>query len=172
VLLDQPAGTYFIILDAYGAGSGDYALDVYFSSPSSVGGDACGEPSFVDISTVETISGDTCPWYWINARDDEVPSCTGGTGGLDFVYYFVVETTTTVEFTTCGGTSWDTVLDLRSVCDDGSASEACDDDTYVGECTSQSSIPATTLSPGVYYLWIDGYNDDDCGSFEIAVTTS
>lgn len=169
VLLDQPAGTYYIILDtfsSYVSGS-DYVLHVYFSAPSSLGGDACGEPTWIDIGTATDVSGNTCPWYWIDARDDTV-SCRRGTGGRDFVYYFVVTTRGSYTFDTCGdGTSWDSILDLRSVCSDpaSSASVTCNDDS----CGLQSSVTAT-LDPGVYYLWIDGYSESACGGYRINIT--
>ncbi|MBN1773391.1 MAG: hypothetical protein JXB32_19170 [Deltaproteobacteria bacterium] len=169
VLLDQPAGTYYIILDtfsSYVSGS-DYALHVYFSAPSSLGGDACGEPSWIDIGTAADVSGNTCPWYWINARDDSV-ACSRGSGGLDFVYYFVVTTRGEYTFDTCGGdTDWDSILDLRRVCNDPSSTArvACNDDS----CSLQSSVTAT-LDPGVYYLWIDGYSSSACGGYQINIT--
>jgi hypothetical protein len=169
VLLDQPAGTYYIILDtfsSYVSGS-NYVLHAYFSSPSSLGGDACGEPSWVNIGTATEITGNTCPWYWTNARDDTV-SCRRGSEGRDFVYYFVVTTAGSYTFDTCGGdTSWDSILDLRSVCSDpaSTASVACNDDS----CSLQSSVTAT-LSPGVYYLWVDGYSEDTCGGFTVNIT--
>jgi hypothetical protein len=167
-LLDQAPGTYYVFLDAWGTGSGDYSFDIYMSAPSSRGGDACGEAEWVDISTVETLSGNTCPLWWINYRDD-TQACGRGTGGLDQVYYFVVTARTEVTFATCGAAEWDTILDLRQVCNDETADGrvTCDDDSC--DPGLQSTITAT-LDPGVYYLWLDGFNADACGSFEISVT--
>lgn len=159
----QAAGTYYVILDSQVSSAGDYVFDIYFSEPSSRGADACGDPEWFDLGDTELIEANTCPWYWIDARDD-VRTCATGLGGLDLVYAFAVDTTTTVSFSTCDDTSWDTVLDLRSVCDDSAASLICNDDA----CGTQSQIEAT-LEPGIYYLWIDGYSDGACGSFSIAV---
>lgn len=176
ILLDQPAGgPYYIVLDSFFVldtpAEGDYVLDVYFSTPSLFEGDACGDPEYIDIATVTTIEGDTTPWWWFNARDDTL-TCSGDPGGLDMVYYFVVDqfdAPLTVTFATCGTTGWDTILDLRSICDDSSSSVECNDDNCgVGEY--QSSLTAT-LSAGVYYLWVDGWTEEEEGTFEIAVTT-
>ena len=166
LLLDQPAGTYYVIVDSFFTSAGNYDFDIYFSAPSFYGGDACGEPEYVDVSTISEITGNTCSWVWFNARDD-TRACRRGTDGNDEVFYFVVRTTTTVTFATCDETDFDTILDLRRVCDDDSddARVQCNDDS----CGIQSSITAT-LAPGVYYLWIDGYGEEDCGSFEIQVT--
>lgn len=171
VLLDQPAGTYYVVVDSYFAldptwDDYDYVLDIYFSAPSLFGGDACGEPEFFDFATVTSIEGDTTPWWWFNARDDTL-TCSGDIGGLDMVYYFVVESSTTVTFATCGTTGWDTILDLRSVCDDPWSSVECVDD---GCAEGYQSNLTATLEPGVYYLWIDGWDEEEEGTFEIAVT--
>jgi hypothetical protein len=164
-LLDQAAGTYYVILDAWGSGTGDYALDIYFSSPSSLGGDACGDPTWIDVATATELSGNTCPWYWFNARDD-TNACRRGSGGLDFVYAFLVAAPTTVTFETCGEATWDTILDVRRVCSDGSTGSTvqCNDDA----CSLQSRVTAS-LERGVYYLWVDGYSESTCGSYVINV---
>jgi hypothetical protein len=169
MMLDQAPGTYYVVLDAFSAsGSGNYVLDIYFSAPTHVGGDACGEPKWVDIATVTAIRDDTCPLLWYDARDD-TRSCSRGSGGKDMVYYFVVPTTATYTFSTCDAASWDTILDLRRVCSDeaSAASVACDDDTC--DPGLQSTITAT-LDPGVYYLWIDAFSESACGGFTINVT--
>jgi hypothetical protein len=166
LLTDQPAGSYYVILDSYFGTAGNYVFDIYFSAPTWYGGDACGEPEWVDISTVSTIEDNTCSIVWFDARDD-TRACRRGTAGRDSVWYFVVTSTTTVTFETCDGAEWDTILDLRRVCNDDSdgARVLCNDDT----CGTQSRITAT-LTPGVYYLWIDGFSEAACGSFTIRVT--
>lgn len=169
-LLDQPAGVYYIILDGYSAGSsGNYAIDIYFSAPTYVGGDACGEPKWIDIHAATTVTGNTCPPLWWDARDDAV-ACGRGGGGRDMVYYFVMQSTGAVTLDTCAGNDWDTILDLRRVCNDPAASArvTCNDDAS-GDCGVRSRITAT-LEPGVYYLWLDGYSSDACGSFTLTVT--
>ena len=63
-----------------------------------------------------------------------------------------------------------TILDLRSVCSDEgtSARTACDDDS----CTSPelASSISVSLSPGAYYLWLDGYSESACGAYQINIT--
>jgi len=165
-IVDMAAGTYYLFLDGYFSSSyGDYVLDIYMTDPS-FEGDRCGDPEYVDISTVTEISGDTCPWYWFDANPDTV-GCRGLTDGKDRVYYFIVRSAMTLSFSTCGEADWDTVMYLRSVCNDRTAEEACDDDS----CDpGLQSVFTTSLSPGIYYLWIDGYSTSACGGYTINVS--
>jgi len=166
-IVDFAPGTYYIFLDAYFSSSyGDYVLDVYMTDPS-FEGDRCGDPEYVDISTVTEISGNTCPWYWFDANPD-TEGCSGLSDGRDRVYYFIVKySPVTVTFSTCGEADWDTVLYVRSVCNDRAAEEACDDDGCDPDLQSEFT---TILEPGAYYLWIDGWSGSACGGYTINVS--
>ena len=65
---------------------------------------------------------------------------------------------------TCGGASFDTILELQVP---GADSVLCDDDT----CSTQSTI-ATTLAggAGLYVLAVDGSSQIDYGSYTLSVT--
>lgn len=174
-LLNLPAGTYYIFLDGYSSLShGDYILDVYMTDPhrcwwGRVDGDRCGNPIFIDIYSATSITGNTCPWEWCDPEADAV-GCRGTSDGKDFVYYFVVRASPlNVTFSLCDSASWDTVMYIRSVCNSSSSTDmvACNDD---GCSTGLQSIITTTLEPGIYYLWIDGYSGSACGSFTLNIT--
>ena len=162
-------GTYYITLDGYSSYSvGDYVLDVYIT-PSSIDGDKCGRPQFIDINNTDQVSGNTCPWFAPDARDDTFPGCSFGTGGKDIVYYFVLTSTTDITFSTCNDqVSWDTVLYIREICNDVTTEVECNDDAG-GECELKSTLNVT-LDRGLYFLWLDGYNDQNCGGYRIDIT--
>jgi hypothetical protein len=166
-IVDMAAGTYYLFLDSYFSSSyGNYVLDIYMTDPS-FEGDRCGDPEYTDIYTVTELSGDTCPWYWFDANPD-TEGCSGLTTGKDRLYYFVVRSTTmNVSFSMCGEEDWDTVLYLRSVCTDRAASVACDDDSC--DPGLQSTFTAS-LSPGIYFLWVDGYSESACGGYTVNVS--
>gem|GEM_PF-1663180 len=163
-LVDLPAGTYYVFLDGYFSSSyGDYVFDIYMTDPS-FEGDRCGDPQYFDVSSATTLSDNTCPWYWFDANPDTV-GCSGTTDGKDRVYYFIVDTPTTLTFDTCTGTSWDTILYVRSVCNQSGGGVVCNDDS----CSLQSSI-TYTFQPGIYYLWVDGYSSSACGGYTVTIT--
>ncbi len=166
-MLSQAAGTYYIFLDGYSSfDSGNYELQVYMSEPSARAGDACGEPLHFDINSATTVDGNTCSFWLIDFRDDD-RACGRGTAGYDMVYYFEITDPGSYTFETCGTADWDTILELRTACNDSASSVSCNDDGC--STGTQSSITAT-LTAGWYYLWLDGFSEDACGSFDITVT--
>ncbi|MAR66476.1 MAG: hypothetical protein CL833_04400 [Crocinitomicaceae bacterium] len=81
----------------------------------------------------------------------------------DRVYEINISCSGTYTFTTCGGASWDTYLYLRSApC--GGTSIALNDDA----CGLQSSITAS-LSPGTYYIHVEGFSSSSQGAFNLGV---
>ncbi|MFH1436164.1 MAG: MXAN_6577-like cysteine-rich protein [Pseudomonadota bacterium] len=165
-LVDLAAGTYYVFLDGYFSSShGDYVFDIYMTDPS-FEGDRCGDPEFFDVYSVAELSGDTCPWYWFDSNPDTV-GCRGLDDGKDRVYYFIIEgSSETVTFSLCGEADWDTVLYVRDACADEDAEVVCDDDGCDG---LQSTITAD-LDPGLYYLWVDGWNGSACGGYTVNVS--
>lgn len=68
--------------------------------------------------------------------------------------------------------NYDTVIHLRSVCDDPATELACDDDTFAPG-VEDSQIIVSPLDPGTYFLILDGYNlfgpADGTGTVEIVI---
>ncbi|MBI5501917.1 MAG: pre-peptidase C-terminal domain-containing protein [Deltaproteobacteria bacterium] len=153
-------GTYVVIVDGKTAGArGNYRLEVNITSNDNPG-DRCGQP-------FEWVPGTAQYCLDTNACSDEyVGTCAADTD-RDRVYYVVVPAAATVGFTTCDpGTNYDSLLYLRSACLDSGTELACnDDDSTCAASTQRSRLPATALTPGIYYLFVDGFgnsNGDYC----------
>jgi len=82
----------------------------------------------------------------------------------DRVYAVNIPCNGSYTFSTCGGASWDTYLYLRSApC--GGSSIALNDDA----CGLQSSVTAI-LTPGTYYIHVEGFSSASQGSFNLNVS--
>jgi hypothetical protein len=160
--LGVAAGTYDIFVDGAGSTGGAYTVDIYTSPTSAMPGESCGRPTRITNAPVSGAS--TCGY-----RDDYHASdmvCSRNDGGLDVVYYFVLDQTTTVTFDTCTNTCIDSVLYLRDVCTSAMAppdtvcnDDACDADgscfpKTAGGVGSQSKVQAQ-FGPGVHYVVLD-----------------
>lgn len=147
------AGTYYIFVESLY--QGNYELDVTFSAPTT----ACTGISTIDASG--TFTGDT------TGRPDDFQTTCGGYGrGPDQAYLLRLTETSDVlaEITSA---TWDTVVHLRSICDDPSSEIACDDDSYDGV---RSSLSVTGLAAGDYILVVDGYGYWAYGPYTMEVT--
>jgi len=173
-----PAGTYNVFVDTKTSTSGSIPLDIYISDPGTES-DRCGNPTFITPGT-STLTGDTCGYTADYVPTIDVECDFPGFGaGWDRVYYFYLPTAATVSFDGCGlGSVYDTTVFVRDVCSSGSASNqiACNDDNCppdasycAGEFVSSLS---TSLMPGLYYFFADGWGVDpvcSCGVFEYGV---
>jgi hypothetical protein len=155
--LGVAAGTYDIFVDGAGSTGGAFTVDIYTSPTSANPGESCGRPTRI---TTAPIIGNTTGY-----RDDyhaAEPTCGRDDGGLDVVYYFVLDQTTTISFDTCTNTCIDSILYLRDVCTapTAMADVACNDDACSADSTcfpqssSQSKVQAQ-LGPGVHYVVLD-----------------
>jgi hypothetical protein len=148
------AGTYYVIVkdDAEGA----FSLELTIAPPS----DPCAGLERIDASG--SWSGATPA-----AFDDGRGSC-GGSGGPDVAYELVLaeDATVTAEITVA---TWDTVLYLRSACDDPATELVCNDDGG-GALGLRSRIDAGLLTAGTYYLFVDGLYSGAFGDYTLQVT--
>ncbi|RME29722.1 MAG: hypothetical protein D6806_01000 [Deltaproteobacteria bacterium] len=85
-----------------------------------------------------------------DALDDGRGSCGGN--GPDRVYAFTLTQPMRSDFDVGG---YDTVLHLRSTCNDQNSEIGCDDD---GGQSPGSHLGPVVLDPGTYYLWVDSYS--------------
>jgi hypothetical protein len=148
-----PAGTYYLVVDGLGSSSGTFILETY-SHGNWVTGDGCADAKRL----YNGVSGNTGAQW-----NDYTPSCRSS-DSYDEVFYFIVESSRTVTVTTCSTASWDTVLFMRDDCDTG-GDIACNDDG----CGLQSSITGSSLAPGAYFVFVDGYSGS-YGSYTLNVT--
>jgi hypothetical protein len=165
-VLSLPAldvGTAWVVLDGPTAtDAGDYRLTAYATTPPSPEGDRCGRPAMFS-GTAGSMITDLC----LFSADD---SATCGGLGNDAVLYFVVNTPGTYEFDTCNaGTTLDTILSLRSSCDDVATELACADDDAACAGNPGASRLTLTLPVGAYFLGVDS-KYSGCGSVQIDVS--
>jgi hypothetical protein len=170
-LTDLPPGTYGAFVDGKGSGgAGSYIFDVYITAPGEEG-DRCGDPVYLTPGMFHYTSPDTTCNLTDDTRPITVGGCSGpGVGvGEDLVLYFVVDADgTTVSFDTCATTAdFDTVIYIRSICNDGgvSSQRACNDDGASCSVDIYSSL-TVVLGRGVYYLVADAWGAE-CGPFQL-----
>jgi hypothetical protein len=118
--------------------------------------DTCAAPTRVLVPS--TTRGITT-----NALNDFTPTtgaagCFGG-AGPDVVYTFSVTSTQSLILDTVGS-SFDTVLYVRSANCLTGAQVACNDDT-----SGLASEVRFTATPGTYYVFVDGFNESASGEF-------
>lgn len=172
--------TYFLFVDGYHDSRGDYGLTVSFSEitdtetaidtetdtgtgTGSSPGDTCDNPLPIRAEGTAIYAGDTR-----DAHGDYRGGCAQSLSP-ERVYSFTLEETMEVDVSSIG---FDTVLYLRSECSDSAGDIACDDDsTPPGDYGSRIT---ETLSPGDYYLFVDGYGGTtgygSMGSYELTVS--
>ncbi len=107
----------------------------------------------------------TFPFATCAATNDWGASCGGGAASPDLVYRLEVAVRSTVTLETTGS-SFDTVLHLRSGASCPGTELACDDDGGAG---SHSRIQRT-LDPGTYWVVVDGSGSSSRGDGTLRVT--
>jgi hypothetical protein len=145
-------GDYWIVVE--GEYGGDFNLDVEFFDPTS----ACEGIEVIDSDRVisDTTVGrpndfeSTCGYY---ARSPDRP----------YLLRLGAESNVTAEIT---DGDFDTVLHIRSVCDDAGTQIACDDD---GGELSLSRLDLVSLAVGDYILIVDGYGTWSSGDYTLDV---
>lgn len=154
-------GRYWLILDTQGAAShwyryGDYVLrfDVTPFEP----GDRC--ETAHPISLGDRVGGDT------SALIDDTTHPGMPAGGRDVVYELSLASETRVHVTTLGST-FDTVLFIRTACPDPESAIAFNDDASPE--IWQSEIE-TTLAAGDYFVFVDGWDWSARGDYNLEVS--
>ncbi|MCU0696415.1 MAG: hypothetical protein MUC96_07795 [Myxococcaceae bacterium] len=151
-------GTYYLWVDSPSGSSGSFTLSATLSGGSTSIGESCTGPIPLTFSLgssgTASVSGSTS-----TAINDAQQGCGGS--GPDRVYSFTVSSTRTFSASANGFT--DIVLALRGPSSTCSASSelACNTSG-----TSFANISSQTLSPGTYYLWVDGFGGAS-GSFTL-----
>lgn len=95
-----------------------------------------------------------------------VPTCNSTSTAVEIVYTF---TTTELLGIDARSSDFDTVLSIRSACDDDTpaATVACSDDA--SPPGDYGSRVATMLPPGTYYLIVDGFDSASYGPYTLDV---
>jgi hypothetical protein len=119
----------------------------------SAAGDGC-----ADVAPIEVLEGEG----WVDgstadAVDDAEGTCRGDRPARDRVYGFALNRETRVGLTLSCDAGYDCLIHMRSACDDPDTELFCSDTGAEGGQESAT----VTLDPGVYYLFIDGWNSRD-----------
>ncbi|MBU1218306.1 hypothetical protein KKF34_15545 [Myxococcota bacterium] len=108
-------------------------------------GDSCNSPLLLTLGT--EVSGNT-----YDMPDNTNGSCAESSSGGETIYIFNVTQESNITFETDG---FDTVLFIRTDCDDINSEIACDDD----EGPQRGSRIEGTFEPGTYFLYVDSYTE-------------
>ena len=117
-------------------------------------GNDCSTPVYLDLS-VGLISGSTG-----DAASDYGASCNGNTG-RDVVYYFHLNGPVRLKL---HATGFDTVMFIRTECDNAESELACSDD----EGGNLTSLIDWQFLAGTYFLFISGFMEES-GAFELNI---
>jgi hypothetical protein len=175
-----PPGTYNVFVDSKAAATEMVTVDVY-ATDAGAASDRCGHPTPIAAGAT-TIDGETCAFtndYDLSTVPENCPFPNAG-DAEDRVFYFHLAAESEVTLSGCNAlNTMDTALYVRASCEDTRPVNqvACNDDGCPGGMMCGggfSSSLTATLSPGLYYVMVDGYAEADwpcpCGNFSIAVT--
>lgn len=94
-------------------------------------------------------------------------SCAGGSRSAENLYRLVLRRRSFVRLSLrTTSSNYDASIYIRANCLDPSSERACNDDA--GDV--QHSLIETTLDPGTYTVFVDGFSNNNTGSYELEVT--
>ncbi len=137
-------------------------IDISINSNPAVEGDYCEIPWFLDITEQEPQFMTAGPNF-ITMANSTSGSCVGA-DGRDMAFEFEIENTTDVNIKV--RSDFDVGVYLRSSCSDSTTEVSCVDIEYIVERLQLQ------LEPEIYYLFVDAYEADQSGWFEISITTT
>ena len=179
---------YFVFVDSFFAGGGAYTFTI---TPGACGAVACAADA--DCGADQVCDAGVCAAAPVAANGTcEAPnpivaagalngvtagqgasagSCGGGPASPEAIYAFAVDAATPVCLDT-NGSALDTVLYVRTTCDDAASELGCNDDNGAGGFWSRLQVQAV---PGVdYFVYVDGYTSafagPSAGAYTLNVT--
>ena len=127
------------------------------------GGNTCADARIIDALSLQVVEGNTLVTGDVYAP---TAACAVGSsgGGRDVAYRLTLPAAARVTASVAG--SFDTVLYMRSNCDDARSEVACNDDVARGVVSSEVDV---AVPAGTYFLVVDGYSADAAGVYELRV---
>jgi len=127
------------------------------------GAGTCASPRALTVTLgTQVITGSTS-----NALHQATPTCNNTSTAVEDVYAFTITTPTGIDARSFG---YDTVLHLRTTCDDDApaATIGCSDDS--APPGDYGSRVAMLLQPGTYFLIVDGFDSSQLGPYGLEIT--
>ena len=155
------------ICDNFIDDDGDFERDC--DDPDCAADPACEPPAGAACELLEQIwINDPGIYQGFNVRapNSEEGSCPLGEGGREVVYRFEPVVAGPYCLNT-EGSDYDTVLYVRSSCEEAETEIACDDDSALGVA---SELELLTEPGGVYYVFVDAYDSFDEGRYQLRVS--
>jgi hypothetical protein len=149
-------GTYYVVVDSDDPEqTGDFILTVEVTSAPLPDNDACAEAILIDAGAgPTTVQGTTL--YGI----DQYGGTCGGEGGADVVYELEA-TNLNDDLTATITAGFASRLYLRA--------EDCEAGFQLS-CSTNGTLSINGLTPGIYYLFVDGQSKPDEGTFSMVVS--
>jgi len=130
---------------------------VYFIKVEETGNDAEIDNYSITVSTTQVTDpyeDDSCSNPTHMYFNSSITKSINPSGDWDF-FEFTLSTPHNITVETFGGPTGDTVIDLRTVCDEDATIIGVNDDK--GDGTAYSKLTFTNLAPGTYYVKVYGY---------------
>ncbi len=160
VTFNATAGTtYYIVVTGFSTAAGNFTMNVSCAAPPPpTDNNNCANAT--PIACGGTATGTTAT----ATLDGPSASCTGGSVAADR-WYTIVGTGFSMTATTCGGTSYDSKLDIYTGACGALTSVACNDDA----CGLQSTVTWASVLGTTYRIRVHGFSGAT-GSYTLGVT--
>jgi len=140
-LLYVPAGTWYVVVQAYGTTEGTFGVSLALDAPVlPPANDSCTAPATLSANVSQMVE-------LASAATDYTVDCSSYLGG-DAVYAFTTTAPQRVVVTVTGSVDSDAVLELRGApCETGASVRCADNESTGGETVTANNLPA-----GTYYV--------------------
>lgn len=146
-------GTYFLVVDGFGNGAGEYELMVEAMELQNLAQVCQSAPT---LTAGQAVTGQTTgqPNYF-------TATCAGGARSPDRVYSLDVPARSRLRVRM--QSTYDGAIYVRSDCQNPNAELACNDDHR----DTRHSMLVTTVDPGRYYIFADGFSSGSAGDYSL-----
>lgn len=151
-----PAGTHYVVVEAHGVTAPTTVqLKVQLSGCTGEG----------RLSSGVQVTGDT------NGATNARAACNNGGAGPEESWYFTTcPGDHSLTATTCGGTTWDSMLTITSGSCAGTALACADDDSTCAGGRNASTVNTTLHGDGLWWAIVDGFSAFNQGPYSLSVT--
>lgn len=146
-------GTYYVVVDGYAGERGQFSVTARITELQSLA-QVCGAAEA--LRPGQAVTGTTAgqPSYF-------TATCAGGARSPDRVYTFDVAARSRMRLRM--QSTYDGAIYMRSDCQNPNSELACNDD----HADTRHSMLVTTLDPGRYYVYADGFSDGNAGDYSL-----